>query len=146
MRVANAVLKFEIIRFRVREIHFPYFIIFDFLFSEHSRGYGLSDALGAGIFEIEENFAGVVGDFLSELVGVGGLVLVAENVENFGVVAGLDITIARIGLEMEAHILARRAVLNSKLPFHLPPSHPHPGNPENRQPKTFLHAEYVRTP
>jgi len=87
--------------------------------------------VGTRVFEVEEDAAGVVYDLFPELVGVGGLVLIAEDVENFRAVTGFDVTIARIGLQVQIHALTRLAIFYSKLPFHLPPSHPRKSNRES---------------
>ena len=77
------------------------------------------------------DLAGTVDDFFSELVGIGGLILIAENIKDFGTMTGLNITISGICLEVQVDVVARLAVFDGKLPLHLPRSHPHKSNPPN---------------
>ena len=59
-------------------------------------------------FEVKDNLTGLSFDFLSEVMGIGCLCLIAENVENFGVLTWFYITIPAIGLYNEPYTFARR--------------------------------------
>ena len=59
-------------------------------------------------FEVKDNLTGLSFDFLSDVMGIGCLCLIAENVENFGVLTGFYVTIPAIGLDAEPNIFASR--------------------------------------
>lgn len=91
----------------------------------------MTDSGGIVVFEIQIELTGIIDDFLPELVRVGGLILIAEDIQDFGVVSGLNKTIAGIRFEVQVYIFAMLAVLYRKLPLHLPKSHPRNSNPVN---------------
>ena len=113
-----------------RQIHFPD-LVANFLFAEHASRNGLADGVRVVVFEVEVNPAGVIDDLFAELVGVGRLVLIAEDIKDLRVMTGLNVTIAGICLKTKIHALTGLAILNRKLPFHLPASHTNNGSPPN---------------
>jgi hypothetical protein len=58
--------------------------------------------------------------------------LIAENIENFGILAGFNKTVAAISLQKEADIFTRTDVFYRKLLFKLSECKSRDSNPTNR--------------
>src|SRR5690606_12512618 len=135
MRPSDTVGKFERIRLRVGKVHFPVFVAGFFGWAEHPRGYCLPQASRTIFFYFEGDIANLFPYFLAEIVGVRLGVLIAEDVEDVAVLAGLDIAIPTIGPYTQPNRLASICGLDIKLPFNLPKPRTQPQHSGYKEPK-----------
>src|SRR5690606_19820821 len=110
--LTDTVIQFQRVRLGLSKVHLPDLVPWSGRARKKSRGDCLPKPFRLNLFQVKGYIAYVVRNFFSEAVRVVAFRLIAEYVEEVGLLTGFDEAVSAIGSQGKLDFIAGRRILD----------------------------------